>query len=152
MKYLSSRDDFSSAYVAREEPGRLQGRSARTETGIDFTSTDMRGLTLKAQVIKALIEQPYWRSLATDGGVVDIRSVVDAAKDLEDAITKKADQTAVAQRGDHTLVLDATRVGAHGMQAVVSEFKAGHGSWASALGFQAVWIVGLSSNLTFQLA
>jgi hypothetical protein len=48
-------------------------------------------------------------------------------------------------------VLDATRLPAHGFDAVVEAFRSRWGAWTKGLGFDEVWVVGPSESLTWRL-
>jgi hypothetical protein len=56
-----------------------------------------------------------------------------------------------AQRRKLLLALDAIRSPAYVHDAVVAAFLATHGAWAAGLGYQAIWLVGPTADLSRRL-
>jgi hypothetical protein len=56
-----------------------------------------------------------------------------------------------AQRRKLMLALDAIRSPGYVEDPVMAAFLATHGTWAAGLGYQAIWLVGPTAELTHQL-
>ena len=122
------------------------------EQGIDWEARDGERV-LRIQVTNAVRDTNLWRSLGRHGTVSDTRTVEQAADDLRDAIKHKSERkiTIKEHRGEITLALRATHAAGHAFSAVTQAFKKRHGSWASGLGFESIWVVGPNETLTVRL-
>jgi hypothetical protein len=122
--------------------------------GVDCTSSAKSGLRLDIQVIRALTDQAFWRELNAEGRVerrtMDFQPLVTA---LRTAIEKKADTRKVTPRDRHSirLALDATRLPVLCFDAVRRLLRQELSTWATTLGFAAIWVVGPSAHLTWRL-
>lgn len=100
------------------------------------------GTPLTIQVVRALTDPGFWRSLGRNSNTAISVSVPEAADFLKAAVESKANKIPVEIRRDITLVLDATDVPGLSLDPVVDEFNCRLGEWAASLGFESVWVVG----------
>ncbi len=110
------------------------------------------GRVLQVQVVRAIMDQGFWRTLNTQGATQ--QSDVEAsalASALEKTIKTKATRIATSALAGLTLVLDATLVPVVAFDHVIEEFLRQHGVWAGSLGFEAVWVVGPLPDLVHRL-
>ena len=118
---------------------------------VDWMYHSVEGSILKCQGVRVPCDQSYWR--ARKQAAVDERTIARAIEDIRASIQKKERKKYdPVERAQLVLVLDATRSGAHSLPDVVNRFVELHGAWASSLGFEAIWIVGLNSRVTSRLA
>jgi hypothetical protein len=100
------------------------------------------GIQLGVQVVRALTDPQFWKTLAHSGEVGEVQlSISDAASALKMAIEHKT-SIPLGQRDRLILVLDAYRLPALSLGPVTSHFRKEHGDWAQALGFHAIYLVG----------
>jgi len=122
-----------------------------TEPGVDCEARDESRL-LKVQVTRTPYDPAIRRALGRTGVSSGAHASADeAADDLRARVEAKADRAAPSGRIGITLALDATDTSAYVLQEVVRSFRARHGTWVRNLGFEAVWVVGPTSNLTHRL-
>lgn len=112
---------------------------------IDATAQSADGIDrapLTLQVVRALTDRSFWRSLNHHGISTISISVPETADLLKSAIEFKACKIPAEVRSGITLVLDATDVPGLSLDPVVDEFNGRLGDWAECLGFESLWIVG----------
>jgi hypothetical protein len=100
------------------------------------------GSALTIQVVRALTDAAFWRSLGRSSNAAISIPVSEAAGLLKSAVEFKADKIPREIRAALTLALDATDVPGLSLDPVVDEFNSAHGGWAESLGFESVWVVG----------
>ena len=107
---------------------------------------------LNIQVVRAITDGQLWEKLARDGKIresdVDKNALLELIKD---SINKKARMIPCTIRRSIVLALDATRLPALTLDSVVSQCRDVLGPWIVSLGFQSVWLVGPTPDLTWQL-
>jgi len=109
--------------------------TAQRSDGID-------GSTLRMQVVRALTDPAFWRSLGHSRNAAISIPVSEAADLLKSAVEFKANKIPIEIRVGITLALDATDVPGLSLDPVVDEFNSRYGVWAESLGFEGVWVVG----------
>jgi len=100
------------------------------------------GTALTIQIVRALTDPAFWQTLGHSRSAAISIPVSEAADLLKSAVAFKANKIPLDIRAGITLALDATDVPGLSLDPVVEEFKARHGEWAEALGFESVWVVG----------
>lgn len=105
-------------------------------------SGSFAGRRMTIQVVRALTDPSFWKTLGYAGRESLDLSQDEAAEVLKNAIEFKASKIPLGVRSSLTLALDATDVPALSMHAVVDSFNSLHGSWLDAQGFESVWVVG----------
>ena len=103
------------------------------------------------QVVRAVATQSLWRALAQTGEGRVAQLIEEHAAELAAAIQHKATAHSSVQRAEFVLALDATRLPGHSLDAVVKSFRDSRATWASSIGFRAIWLVGPSARLTWRL-
>lgn len=106
---------------------------------------------LPVQVVKALAAMEFWTRLALQLRVSQPLSLHEAVELLKMAVEHKAGSLPATQRNRLVLALDADRLPALALEPVVTAFKAAHGPWVAAEGFEQVWLVGPDVRLTWRL-
>jgi len=116
------------------------------EEGVDAVATSEQQ-TLRVQVTTP--ERDAWSALAktptlkrTDPGVDD------AVDSIKEAIERK---TLFADRGEIVLALDATDSPRYALETVVEAFREQHSTWATGVGYAAIWLVGPVPNLVHRV-
>lgn len=127
-------------------PNRPQG----AEDGSDFMATD-RDTLLRIQVTRAYAESTFWRDLAFAHDVEREFAVTEAAEQLWRVVSAKAARLAPATRVSLVLALDATQICVLASLGVMIAYKQQYALDTRNLGFQAVWVVGPTEKLTWQL-
>ncbi len=109
---------------------------------------------LRIQVVRAVADRDFWRSLARKEELTEAFLSEMAANRLREAIDHKTGLTGIPPKGRPALVLalDAGRVPALAFEEVATRFRELHGGWAESLGFKQVWVVGPDRRLIHQLA
>lgn len=97
---------------------------------------------LTIQVVRALTDPSFWRSLGRNSNTSVSVTVSEAADLLKSAVDFKASKIPTEIRSGITLVLDATDVPGLSLDPVVDEFNSRLGEWAASLEFESVWVVG----------
>jgi hypothetical protein len=119
---------------------------------VDCVSEDSAtGQRLQMQVVRALVDPEFWKSLSRNGSSERTATLTEAADLLFDAIQKKAAIPA-RQRPELALVLDANRTSAFAFQDVVEKFEHRHGAAVRSLGFASIYVVGPVDSLVKLLA
>ena len=108
---------------------------------------------LAIQVVRALADQDFWRTLSGETEISLSHTLDEAADRLRDAMEHKADPRRIprSQRPGLALALDANRVPGLAFPQVIERFEERHGDWVRGLGFRSVWIVGPATDLVRQL-
>lgn len=123
------------------------------EADVDAVSEDRvtRGKKLFIQVVRASIDEKFWRSLGREGAAAKSYDAASAALELIEAVRKKASKYATAQRNSLTLVLDGGRTPNHTFTDVHDLFALAHGAECRDFGFSSVWVVGAVDELVARL-
>lgn len=107
---------------------------------------------LRIQVVRADVRESLYRELNDSGRVGETElSPTELVTRLEDAIKHKESKIPPADRAHLMLALDATWLPALVFNTVIDEFRSEKGLWAGQLGFEGVWVVGPTEELTRQL-
>ncbi len=115
----------------------------------DMVCFDQDGNELRVQVVRALRDEAYWRDANTKGrGYIEL-TVQEAAKALMDSIASKSSHPSLAK--GLVLALNADSCPSLVFDDVVDAFRDAYSEQARSAGFQAIWLVGPSPNLTIQL-
>jgi hypothetical protein len=113
-----------------------------------FASDDLANL-LEVQVTR--VERQAWSDLAQRGASHAARSETELAQDIATAIEGKSKRYSASQRARLVLALDARRSPGHVHRSVVDRFLEAHADIATTSGYRAIWLVGPTSDLTYQL-
>ena len=136
-----------SALSAAGPPILLVGRGEQDDDLVLEESNSRIGV----QVVRAMTDPGFWRDLSRTGSVSRITLTPALAADaLRTAITHKASIPS-AQRPRLILALDALRIPALALAAVVEEFRSTHGAWCQQLGFRAIYVVGPDPSFVARL-
>lgn len=100
------------------------------------------GSALTIQVVRALTNPAFWKSLGHSRNTAMSIPVSEAGDLLKSAVEFKADKIPFEVRADITLALDAADVPALSLDPVVDQFNDRHGDLVESLGFENVWVVG----------
>ena len=106
---------------------------------------------LYIQVVRANVDAELWKTLNLEGKVERKDNSTALAEQIKSAVEAKAQKISKENRRGLVLALDAARLPAMGFDAVVEDFRSKWSPWASALGFDSVWLVGPDESLTWQL-
>lgn len=106
---------------------------------------------LEIQVTQAANDGGFWADLSRSGRGSSAGSTAEVARQLWNAIGKKAKKTPPAQRSRLTLALDASLSAAQALPPVLSQFRPAYSREAAALGFREMWIVGPTADLCARL-
>ena len=122
---------------------------------IDCQAVDRQNNQRKlcVQIVHAVVDTEFWKALNLEGKIKRDDTAKALADQIKSAIDAKANDRKVPKvsRRGLVLALDATRLPALGFDAVVEDFRSRWGLWANKLGFDSVWLVGPSEDLTWQL-
>jgi len=111
------------------------------------------GASLSIQVVRVEVAQDLWMQLHRAQRVERGQAAATMSETVRNAITHKAHSLpSISERRGITLAIDANRLPAYVFDDVISRFLADHETWASTLGFDAIWIVGPVDVLVKQLA
>lgn len=113
----------------------------------DAVAEDDTGAVLRVQVTR--VERAAWGTLAQTGQATLQGSIEERVENIRAAVESKLYPD--AQRRKLLLALDAIRSPGYVEDAVVAAFLATHGTWAAGLGYQAIWLVGPTVELTRRL-
>jgi hypothetical protein len=132
------------------------GATWSTPVGSDDPSADYEAQgdagRLKIQVTRAPSDEAWRRELGRSGSTARSHTTPDeTADELRSAINGKVMSLAPSSRRDLTLAIDATQTLAFVLAQVVQAFRTHHGAWARTLGFESIWVVGPTEDLTFSL-
>jgi hypothetical protein len=136
----------------RNQDGTCWSEPTRSiEPGVDCEAHDGSNV-LKVQVTRTPYDPTIRLALGRTGASTGAHANADdAADDMRARVKAKTDRVAPSARIGITLALDATDTSAYVLQDVVRSFRTRHGTWAGGLGFDAIWVVGPTSSLTFRL-
>ena len=121
--------------------------------GIDAISTRPTGEELKVQVTRPLPGES-WRDAHSAGNFERHEPTVELVAHLSEALQRKFDKYTSpppVQLDEIVILLDATLTPAHTLQAVRRLFDASCRTWAAALRFKQVWVVGPTASLTYRI-
>jgi len=143
------REHLNCAGATWKEPEICARVSAKQENGIDFILRDGAS-SLYCQVVRPPCEKTsLWSQIARGRTVQTTQDPAEAAEELRKAIEKKSK---LAARDSITLVIDSIETPALALKDVLREFRRSCGDWARSLGFEGIWVVGPTSDLTTRLA
>ena len=114
----------------------------------DAVAGDDTGAVLRVQVTR--VERTAWGTLAHSGQATLQRRIEERVADIRVAVESKLYPD--AQRRKLLLALDAIRSPGYVEDSVVVAFLTTHGTWAAGVGYQAIWLVGPTADLTHQLS
>jgi hypothetical protein len=121
----------------------------------DCVATDMCNTAnvLRVQVVRAItdkrLSEKWARQGALDKQDVDVSELASQiAAAIEHKVKVKIPRNV---RPELTLALDATLLPVTTFDHVIESFRARHGPWADALGFEAIWMVGPTHSLVRRL-
>jgi hypothetical protein len=114
---------------------------------VDAVAENDAGAVLRVQVTR--VERAAWGTLAQSGQTTLQRNVEELVSNIRAAAESKL--YSPAQRRKLLLALDAIRSPAYVHDAVVAAFLATHGAGAAGLGYQAIWLVGPTADLSRRL-
>lgn len=117
---------------------------------VDAVAEDGHGGRLRVQVTRA--EQGAWGEVARSGRAESVETDERRAAAIWDAITKKSTRIPPRQRAQLVLVLDAIRTPGYLRGTVIEVFRAYYRDQAANLGYIAIWLVGPTAALTYQLS
>ncbi|MGB3134379.1 MAG: hypothetical protein WBB04_07400 [Candidatus Macondimonas sp.] len=109
------------------------------------------GNRLTIQVVRALTDPAFWKSLGCNGSASISVTTPEAAEYLKDAILFKVDRIPSAVCASLTLALDATDVPALALHPVIEAFNQKHGNWVDAQGFASIWVIGPEREMVSRL-
>ncbi|MGB5235281.1 MAG: hypothetical protein WBN85_08925 [Candidatus Macondimonas sp.] len=109
------------------------------------------GNKLTIQVVRALTDPAFWKSLGRNGSASISVTVPEAAEYLKDAILFKVDKIPSAVCASLTLALDATDVPALSFHPVIEAFNQKHGNWVDTQGFASIWVIGPEREMVSHL-
>ena len=109
------------------------------------------GSKLTIQVVRALTDPAFWKSLGRNGSASISVTVPEAAEYPKDAILFKVDKIPSAVCSSLTLALDATDVPALSFHPVIEAFNQKHGNWVDAQGFASIWVIGPEHEMVSRL-
>ena len=111
-----------------------------------------RSESLKMQVTRSTHDKSFWKVLSF--GTPFNQSILPskAADNIYESIVRKSQNVPKAIRNELVLVLDATIAIHYYYADAVIEFQKKYGKKSKAFNYKAIWLVGLSPLLTWQLA
>jgi hypothetical protein len=115
------------------------------EAGVDCRAKN-GSRVLNIQVTRACPDQTLWSHVDPQVPVKRSESVSRYAEELHDAIVKKKTQP----KAGIVLALDSIET-PHVVKAVVELFRNKYAGWVRSLGYEAIWLVGPSPDITFCL-
>ncbi|MEX2141388.1 MAG: hypothetical protein WD894_19130 [Pirellulales bacterium] len=118
---------------------------------IDRYSTNLAGNQLQMQVVRASNNKKLWQELNKAGSAAIDYVGSTAAREMLEAILKKAKRYPAEQKREMTLVLDAAWTPSHTFQRVLDAFRAQHLEECQEAGFAQVWAVGPQDSLVERL-
>jgi hypothetical protein len=135
-------NDKGSTWSAFSEP-------PRSDDHVVATATDKGGAVLRVQV--ARVDRTTAKTMARGDPVIRQRSVGQRVTDIRAAMDSNARRHKSSQRGELVLALDAIRSPGHVEGAVVDAFLTAHQTYASGLGYSAIWLVGPTGDMSRQV-
>lgn len=109
-------------------------------------------LTLDMQVTRAETNEQFWRTLGRQGAVTETSMPSASVDQIAEALYNSARRKAnLASRSKVVLVLDAQRTPVPAFASVAERCRLNHGDALWALDFQAIWLVGLTPEMTERL-
>jgi len=118
---------------------------SRDEAGVDGRARDGQRV-LNIQVTRACADPNLWKRVDPKNPTQRALSDSAHADELRDAIAKKSTRP----KEGIVLALDSIET-PHVVLSVVESFRKRHGEWARSLGYQAIWLVGASPELSYRL-
>jgi hypothetical protein len=122
---------------------------------IDCQAVDRRNKQrkLNIQIVHADVDPELWKTLSLEGKIERGETAKVLADRIKSAIDAKANNRRIPEvsRQGLGLALDATRLPAFGFDVVVGDFRSRYGSLVNKLGFDSIWLVGPTEDLTWRL-
>jgi hypothetical protein len=134
---------------AWNEPHRRE-RTDDTDCEAESAARPGGGL-LRIQVVRAIADPVVWRTLSEARTLAASHTAEQVADWMADSVKRKRDQIPPRQRGELVLALDAIRLPVCAFDSVVSSVRERHGAFLESTGFQSVWVVGPTEELTKRL-
>jgi hypothetical protein len=118
-----------------------------------LTDSHNPSVSLKVQVVRAIVSQDLWRRLANTGATQTTLKANDIVQEMHRSIALKATNRKLParERAELVLALDATRLPGLAFDAVVREFRTTMTAWAACQAFQAIWLIGPTTRLAWRL-
>jgi hypothetical protein len=139
------------ALALQGEPWGPFSRALSPDDDADAVARNDAGAELRVQVTQ-VEQRVVWGRVARAGQVSSQRSVRELVANIRAAVESKVKKKySLAQRSNLPLALDAIRSPGHVHEPVPTRFLADHGQWAAGLGYQAIWLVGPTAELTRRL-
>ena len=123
-----------------EEPSEITGVQYIDATAEGAASSI--GNTLQIQVVLALTDPGFWKSIGYSGNATLNLPLSDCADLLKMAIEFKSAKIPPEIRANIMLALDANDIPGLALDPVVEQFALLHSQWAHAQGFRSIWLVG----------
>jgi hypothetical protein len=124
-------------------------RVPREISDVDAIAKDGYGNSLKVQVTR--VERTIWGEVGRTGKAESVETDERRAAAIWEAISKKSRKIPPRQQAQLVLVLDVMRTPVYVRNSVVKEFRTRYGDQAAKLSYLAIWLVGRTSALTYQL-
>jgi hypothetical protein len=121
---------------------------SRREEGIDCEAKD-REKVLKVQVTR--VETDIWKDLSKNQKAGKISKIKCTVENIWNVILRKSNRIPPDQRKDLVLALDAIETPIYALENVVEAFGNKYGAKTTSLGYEAVWMVGPTEELTYRL-
>ena len=121
---------------------------------VDARATSLldQSASLEIQVVRAVVDQTFWRALGEQRFSSIRVKPEEAANLLKKAIELKVGKIPVNARQEIVLLLDASDVPGAVLNDVVEQFQQCHGTWCNEQMFKEIWITGPWQNMSHQLS
>jgi hypothetical protein len=110
---------------------------------VDATADTADGDTIQVQVVRAAQEE-VWRLLGREGQASSMRTDVELALAVVEAVKQKQGKYAMEQRARLVLAVDAIRAPGFALGGVVQRLRVDHRVELAEAGFRAIWLIGPS--------
>lgn len=136
-----------------DRPINIAQNDSKKEMGIDCVAKGKmdESIKLEIQVTRATADKGFWKELSHRMEVSSLTKHEKGAEEIYYSIEKKIASIPQRSRKDIILALDATIAQHLSYEDVVNTFRSKYGQEVQDLGFKAIWIVGTSTKLTWQL-
>lgn len=130
------------------DPVEISGKAHIDASAASLVDSSIK---LKIQVVRALVDWVFWRSLGREQFSSIRVEPREAAVLLQNAIELKIGRIPQQIRRETVLLLDATDVPGLVLTDVVEEFQKQYSAWCREQGFAEVWITGPWQEMTHKL-
>ena len=149
-------DSFNASRILTEAMNRMGASWSEPTAGVelaDYVAIDLRqpSLTLEIQVVRAIEDPIFWKSLNKTGEVQRVKPPIDLVPMVRAAVAKKVIRYGPAERARLVLALDANRLPDLTLDDVVNHIRTELKDWLASLGFLEIWLVGPMWDLTYRL-